>query len=329
MPRQTTPDQPVLHCWSLLGLVSAMLIPGFMPQLPAQAAQPVNVVKRRVGGIEFYQTTIDLTDSKTFVTIGLANNAVQANSARVSHGAEKFPRMVRRAKAAVVSNGTFFSEDAQRRVMGNMVAGGKFLKYSPWENYGTTLGIRAGKQPEMVTARIDGKPNWKEHWFSLTGGPRLLKQGKVSLSPRREGFTDPHVMGVARRVAIGYPRSGKKLVLATFLAPLSLEQEAKLMRAIGCYEAMNLDGGSSLALSKSGRILVPTTRGLTNAIVVYDAKHPAPRKLRESWVAFEKQAQKVYALKSPDGISLQAQLPEPIQWGFAGVALTATLTAGL
>ena len=48
------------------------------------------------------------------------------------------------------------------------------------------------------------------------------------------------------------------------------------MKAIGCYEAMNLDGGASRALAASSKILVPAGRSLTNAIVVYDGKHPAP-----------------------------------------------------
>ncbi|WP_277874865.1 hypothetical protein [Leptolyngbya sp. FACHB-16] len=38
--------------------------------------------------------------------------------------------MVRRLQAAVVANGTFFNTAAaHREVMGNMVAGGRFLRY--------------------------------------------------------------------------------------------------------------------------------------------------------------------------------------------------------
>ncbi|MEB3335912.1 MAG: phosphodiester glycosidase family protein [Leptolyngbyaceae bacterium] len=330
MPSQTRPDN---YCKrsrrAFLFLAGATLVQGLpmalSTALPASANQPVKVIRRTVDGVPFYQTTIDLTDPKTFVTIGLANNATQANSSKVSAGAESFKGIVRRSRAAVVASGTFFSVDAQKRVMGNMVAGGKFLKYSPWENYGTTLGLRIGNQPEMITARIDGKPPWQDHWFSLTGGPRLLKAGKVSLQPRKEGFADPNVLGVAYRSAIGYPRGGKKLVIATFLTPLSLAREARLMKAIGCYEAMNLDGGSSIALAKGNKILVPTSRGLTNAIVVYDAKHPAPKKLQETWTHFQQgkptlpyaiedtpehltQEHLTPELDAGHGLSLQAQL---------------------
>uniref|UniRef100_A0ACD5GMR8 Uncharacterized protein n=1 Tax=Desertifilum tharense IPPAS B-1220 TaxID=1781255 RepID=A0ACD5GMR8_9CYAN len=54
--------------------------------------------------------------------------------------------------------------------MGNLVAGGKILKYSRWENHGTTLGITANRELEMITAKVDGKPEWNQHWFSLTCG---------------------------------------------------------------------------------------------------------------------------------------------------------------
>jgi hypothetical protein len=264
-------------------------------------SQPVKVIKRRVGGISFYQTTIDLADPKTFVTLGLANNAAKANSAQATSGSEGFKPLMRRQKAAVVASGTFFSMDWQKRIMGNVVAGGKVLKYSPWENYGTTLGIRAGNQAEMVTARVDGKPKWNEHWFSLTAGPRLLNNGKVWIAPKSEGFRDPRVLGVAQRSAIGFPKGGKKLILVTFLSNLSLEQEAKVMKQIGCSEAMNLDGGSSLGLAKSGKVLLHPNRELTNVIVVYDVKHPAPKKLAETWTQFQK----------GDRSSVSAQQPTP------------------
>jgi exopolysaccharide biosynthesis protein len=251
-----------------------------------QPSQPISVRRSTVAGVPLYQTTIDLTDPHTLMAIGLANNSTLANPEGL-RGDEAFSRMMVRYHAAVVASGTFFSVDAHRRLMGNMVSAGRFLKYSPWENYGTTLGIRAGNQPEMVTARVDGKPEWAEHWFSITGGPRLLRGGRIWLAPRSEGFTDPRVMGVANRSAIGFPASGKKLILVTFLSALPLWREARVMRAIGCSEAMNLDGGGSVALSRSGRILVTPRRSLTNVIVTYDINHPAPSFLQEAWQRFQ------------------------------------------
>jgi exopolysaccharide biosynthesis protein len=250
-------------------------------------AKPVEFSSQTVAGTSFYQTTIDLTDPEHYITIGLANNAILANNPKVTQGDEPFENMVARYQSAVVVNGTFFGKDEQKSVLGNMVAAGKFLKYSRWENYGTTLGIKAGNQLEMVTARTEGKPDWNQHWFSLTCGPRLVKQGKVWLSPLSEGFKDAHVLGVGSRTAIGFPASRDKLFLVTFLDSLSLEAEAKIMLAIGCFEAMNLDGGDSVGLAHQGQILLPPGRNLTNVLVVYDRDNPAPTQLKQSWERFQ------------------------------------------
>ncbi|BAY13514.1 phosphodiester glycosidase family protein [Calothrix sp. NIES-2098] len=272
---------------SFLFLGGAALAYGLTLALPV-TAQPVQVKKGKVNGISFYQTIIDLTDPNTFMTIGLANNATFANTMQKTSGDEEFNNLVARHRAAVIANGTFFAKNAQKTVMGNMVAEGRFLKYSQWENFGTTLGLRVGNQPEMVTARVDGKPQWHQHWFSITCGPRLLRQGEIWLQPTIEGFKDPAVLGTGARTAIGFPVDGKKLFLVNFDIALNLQQEAQAMKAIGCYEAMNLDGGASKALAANGKILVPAGRPLTNVIVVYDTKNPAPRTLQQAWVRFQK-----------------------------------------
>ncbi|MGG6266171.1 phosphodiester glycosidase family protein [Leptolyngbya sp. AN03gr2] len=254
----------------------------------SRITRPVSVVERTIAGVPIRLATIDLTDPKTFISIGLANQATQANSARSTRGDEPFEAMVRRHRAALTASGTFFSMDDQKRVMGNMVAGGRVLKYSPWENYGTTLGIRRGNRPEMVTARTEGKPQWDQHWFSLTAGPRLLKQGRISINPKQEGFSDPAVSGVAKRIAIGFPEDGNRLYLVTFHKPITLQKEAAIMRSIGAHEAMNLDGGTSVALALGNRIVQPAGRELTNVITVYDSRFPAPDELKRSWYEFQR-----------------------------------------
>jgi exopolysaccharide biosynthesis protein len=265
----------------------SMGIPVGEAKATEQPYPTVQVNQGKIGGIAFYKTVIDLTDPNTFITIGLANNASLANTQQRSSGDEEFSRLVTRHRAAVVANGTFFAKSNQKTVMGNMVAGGRFLKYSQWENFGTTLGLGMGNQPEMVTARADGKPQWDRHWFSLTCGPRLLRQGKIWLKPDLEGFKDPHVFGKVTRSAIGFTANGKQLILVTFKSLLTLPQSAQTMKAIGCYEAMNLDGGSSQALAVRSKIVVPAGRPLTNVIVVYDGKSPAPKALKQSWERFQ------------------------------------------
>jgi len=80
------------------------------------------------------------------------------------------------------------------------------------------------------------------------------------------------------------------LYLVTFLSSLSLEMAGKLMKQIGCYEAVKLDGGASRALAHDGTTIVHAGRPLTNVIIVYDKFHPAPRKRVESWCEFQQSA---------------------------------------
>jgi len=249
--------------------------------------KPLKFAKRTIRNISFYQFTVDLNDPDAYLVIGWPNKSEQANSATFYGGHENFESFVKRYHAAAIVNGTFFSKDEQERVMGNMVSEGKKLKYSEWENYGTTLGLRAGDRPEMITARDEGRPQWDKHWFSLTCGPRLIKHGEVWVNPELEGFADSHVLGIGPRSALGFTETGDKLYLITFLQGLSLKEEAKLMKEIGCYEAMNLDGGASKGLSLDNNVVVKPGRALTNVLVVYDCKHKAPEDVVAAWQEFQ------------------------------------------
>lgn len=249
--------------------------------------KPQLLVKTKVKGITLYKMVIDLDDPQTYITVALPHDAVEANSAQVTHGDEEFPSFVHRYKAALLANGTFFSKDDQKRIMGNLVTEGCFRKYSQWENYGTTFGIKADNELEMVTARKEGQPNWSDYWFSITCGPRLVKAGQVSVDAESEGFQDSHVLTIGPRAAIGFDREKRQIIYAAFLYGLSLEKEAELMKALGCDEAMNLDGGASRALASDGTVLIKAGRPLTNVLVVYDSKHPAPKPVVASWKRFQ------------------------------------------
>lgn len=261
----------------------------FIPPKPTPLkGKPVKFEKTKVAGIPLYRATIDLNDPETFITLSLPHDAKEANTKDKTHGSESFKSFVNRLNAAIVQNGTFFSKDKEQRVMGNMVANGRWLKYSQWENYGTTFGLRKGNQPEMITARLEGKPKWREHWFSLTCGPRLLKNGEIELDAKGEGFRDPHVLGGGSRCALGYTEKGDKLYLVTFLRGLTLKREAQVMKAMGCYQAMNLDGGASRSMAHGKNIVVPAGRPLTNVIAVYDTNHKAPAPVKMSWRYFQR-----------------------------------------
>lgn len=254
---------------------------------PAAYAVPATYTQRVAAGARVQVVTVDLKDPHTALDIGLAHAAPRANTAQETFGDEPFGPMVQRAHAAAVINGTFFSKDAEKRVMGNMVRGGQIVKYSQWEDAGTTFALLPGNHPIMVTARAEGKPDWQSHWLSITCGPRLLFNGQSWLHPAEEGFSDSHVLGVAGRSALGYSRDGRWLYLVSFDSGVSLAQEARVMKALGAWEAMNLDGGASRALAIQGRTVVSPGRDLTNVLAVYDSRVPAPQAIKRFAAGFQ------------------------------------------
>jgi hypothetical protein len=180
--KQTIPLSPIVES-SILQHPLKLGSIGLPSQMAAVSQRPIRVTRRKLSGVRFFLATVDLTHPSVFLNIGLPQNATQANSPKFTKGVEPFKRFVTRHPATVMVNGTFFSTDAQKRVMGNMVAGGRVLKYSPAENYGTTLGIRKGRRLELVTARTDGKPVWDQHWFPSPPDRACCDRAKFGLRP--------------------------------------------------------------------------------------------------------------------------------------------------
>jgi exopolysaccharide biosynthesis protein len=155
--------------------------------------------------------------------------------------------------------------------------------------------LRQNNQPEMITPNLEERSRqWEQYWFSITCGPRLLTNGRVSVtaqSVRAEGFTTSHLVNPqapAARSAIGYSQDGKKLYMVTFIDAVSLQRSAEILRDMGAYQAMNLDGGASVALASRGNILYPAGRNLTNVIAVYDSTSVAPAQLQDAWSKFSR-----------------------------------------
>ncbi|MFH1469827.1 MAG: phosphodiester glycosidase family protein [Pseudomonadota bacterium] len=112
---------------------------------------------------------------------------------------------------------------------------------------------------------------------AMAGGPVLLEDGRTALDLRREEFTgtappatfsqdETFDQNLLPRLAAGLDGAGRLLLCAVdgrnfARAPgLTLGQTARLMLALGCEVAMNLDGGSSKRMILGGRVLdLPTT----------------------------------------------------------------------
>lgn len=108
-----------------------------------------------------------------------------------------------------------------------------------------------------------GDIEWK--WWKMRtaigGGPVLLHDGKIHITDREEQlFPDSRRDGEhAPRTAMGYTRDGRLIVLVIqgrtpgLAAGATLQQEAQILFNLGCYEALNLDGGGSSCLLVNGK----------------------------------------------------------------------------
>jgi exopolysaccharide biosynthesis protein len=107
---------------------------------------------------------------------------------------------------------------------------------------------------------------WQRVTEGLGAGPRLVKDGAIELNPYSEGFHSAEVLrGVSMRSAVGITSSGWLMLVTT---KASMAQLAHIMRALGCSQAMNLDGGSSSGLWAHGHYLRVPGRQLSNALLI-------------------------------------------------------------
>ncbi|MGK4584372.1 phosphodiester glycosidase family protein [Kitasatospora sp. HPMI-4] len=106
--------------------------------------------------------------------------------------------------------------------------------------------------------------------YVIAGGPKLLTRGAQDIRPVADGLVHPgdpsyfYGWGIRRnpRTAIGTDRAGRIILLQAdgrepgYSQGLSLDEEARVLHALGATEAMNLDGGGSSAMYAAGTGLV-------------------------------------------------------------------------
>ncbi len=176
-----------------------------------------------------------------------------------------FGSFVRQSKPLAAITGTFF-DTATGTIICNLVRGGQLMEAG---RVGHTFSLDENNRPcWMQTAGSPGHAmNWGNSDFAVSSGPTLVRQGRLALNPRAEGFRDPGLFRKASRTGIATTAQGK-LLLVTVNQPVSLKRFAEMMTSLGAQDALNLDGGSSTALYARGRYLSRPGRRLTNVVLV-------------------------------------------------------------
>jgi len=126
----------------------------------------------------------------------------------------------------------------------------------------------------------------------LTGTPRLVRDGVADPEYETEGSKAVRfVQGQLARTAVGASRNGDTLILVAInsgnkeaaTVGMNLSELARFMVDQGAYQAMNFDGGGSTSMVIDGETVSrqgskPSSRRVSNALVIVKATPPAPKK---------------------------------------------------
>jgi hypothetical protein len=213
--------------------------------------------KGYVQGIGINVIEADLSDPEVRVGAMVARGGIGAS--------ERFSQMVNRARPAAAITGTFFGI-RNRLPTGDLVINGQpvFRGF-----IGTAVAITEGNVVSFVSTQYkDQSIDWSLFDTVIRGGPRLVEQGQVALQARGEGFRTLAVAEKRTRTAVGLTRDNHLQFVAVRQA-ISLWDLAKVMKGIGAYHAVALDGGTSTAMYFAGRHIARPGRDLTNVLMIY------------------------------------------------------------
>ncbi len=124
--------------------------------------------------------------------------------------------------------------------------------------------------PFEYAANLVPESGNSEFWNTLDGatgaGPALIIDGQIQIDFDKENFYEAKIKteSVARS-AIGYKSDGKLIIINT---TATIHELAEIMKELGCYEAMNLDGGASSGLYFEGNMIRTPGREISNIIYI-------------------------------------------------------------
>jgi exopolysaccharide biosynthesis protein len=280
----STPLFPGLLCGVLLMAPSVekrpVLARQAVPKLPHKAPDIRSGKFRvQVNGRFHSGTLVQVHLDTVRIKVGLGRNQVGLT--------EPLASMARRHNALVGINGSYFqayNAGEHKPPVMTLITNGKAVFSG---NIGTTLGFtaqngaRMDKATDVLSAlraysfneddSTTGDSNavsafWPRVQEGIGCGPRLVTDGHITLDLRGEKFTDPKVLVLSTaRSAVGLTRDRRLLLVTT---SGTIPQLAGIMKALGAYQAMNLDGGASSGLWLRGHYLRSPGRALSNCLLI-------------------------------------------------------------
>jgi Phosphodiester glycosidase len=230
------------------------------PRVSKQKNSTKSIVleQKRVRGIDVKIVRVNLWDRRVFVSPVMPANGL-------GKGGERFDRLVAGSSAIAIVNGGYF-HPRSFSLAGDLVVKGRHL--TTQGPVRTALGITSDGRATVTAGATSGKIAWREFETAISNGPWVLRQGKIMVYPREEGYTDRAIERPAPRSAVGVTSQHKLFIIST-RQKINLYDLAKLMKALGAREAIALDGGSSVGLAWKGKVLIRPARKIAYGIGVY------------------------------------------------------------
>jgi hypothetical protein len=114
-------------------------------------------------------------------------------------------------------------------------------------------------RPALPLEYVNARP-WLSATSAIGAGPALVVNGRIRVTDEAEVFFGTSIPQVHPRTAIGTTRNGDVILMVVdgrqdASRGVDLKELATLMREVGSYQAMNLDGGGSSTIVINGRVL--------------------------------------------------------------------------
>lgn len=167
----------------------------------------------------------------------------------------------------------------QLQIVGNKITAASANPLSIPENGYVLVGPKSklGKLfgADYVDVEIKTNPKWENVQHIISGGPYLLKDNQIFIDMTAQKLQS--IGGRNPRTAIGYTEDNNLVLVAVdgregSSVGLTLVELAKLMKTLGCTNAINLDGGGSTVMYIKGQIVKhphqPGGIALSNALVI-------------------------------------------------------------
>ena len=151
-------------------------------------------------------------------------------------------------------------------------------KRFPFHSENPVHSIRDSSQKIDLTTiyKRSDKPvkfsKWKVQ-TAIGGGPVLVQDGEIKISNDEERkFAGRAAFNREPRTAVGYTKDQKIIIWvcegrSDSAAGLTLLQEAKILKDLGCVEALNLDGGGSSCMLINGKETnTPSSKGVQRPV---------------------------------------------------------------